>query len=251
MSFCCVRQVLALQYQGQLDQAGIVAVLRRAAQLAANTDAPTQAEQYACARLLETVAMTCANAIPSMTPATVAAILSTLGALATSGIIVLRQVRSGTVLRWHLCCPVTASRSNKANKAKHSSTLVAVLLPYRWCCEPWYGLLNIPLFPTAQVPYMVVVLVQALILASLPQLHLYSGQQLAYVLRGCALLSPSGLPEVSIIGAPLLLSLRLEPLCRVTPDCSLDCGPPLATAPLQFTAYQPRLVFASLAGVAG
>ncbi len=57
---------------------------------------------------------------------------------------------------------------------------------------------------------MVVVLVQALILASLPQLHLYSGQQLAYVLRGCALLSPSGLPEVSITEASLLLPLPLH-----------------------------------------
>ncbi|GIL91796.1 hypothetical protein Vretimale_7332 [Volvox reticuliferus] len=52
------------------------------------------------------------------------------------------------------------------------------------------------LVPLRQVPYMVVVLVQALILASLPQLHNYNGPQLAYVMRGCALLSPSGLPEV-------------------------------------------------------
>ncbi|KAG2449239.1 hypothetical protein HYH02_005985 [Chlamydomonas schloesseri] len=130
-------QVLALQYQGRLDQQSVVAVLRRAAQLAAGTSAPSQAEQYACARFLESMAMSCANLIPAMAPGTVAAVLSTLGALGVSGMVVMRQV-----------------------------------------------------------PYMVVALVQALILASLPQLHHYSPAQLAYVLRGCALLSPSGLPEV-------------------------------------------------------
>ncbi|PNW87104.1 hypothetical protein CHLRE_02g109200v5 [Chlamydomonas reinhardtii] len=130
-------QVLALQYQGRLDQQSVVAVLRRAAQLAAGTSSPSQAEQYACARFLESMAMSCANLIPAMAPGTVAAVLSTLGALGVSGMVVMRQV-----------------------------------------------------------PYMVVALVQALILASLPQLHHYSPPQLAYVLRGCALLSPSGLPEV-------------------------------------------------------
>ncbi|GIL66197.1 hypothetical protein Vafri_19807 [Volvox africanus] len=131
-------QVLALQYQGRLDQRSVVAVLQRAAQLAlASRAAPSAAEQYACARFLESMAMSCAALIPSMGPPTVAAVLGTLGALANNGLVPLRQV-----------------------------------------------------------PYMVVVLVQALILASLPQLHNYNGPQLAYVLRGCALLSPSGLPEV-------------------------------------------------------
>ncbi|GLI63468.1 hypothetical protein VaNZ11_006442 [Volvox africanus] len=131
-------QVLALQYQGRLDQRSVVAVLQRAAQLAlASRAAPSAAEQYACARFLESIAMSCAALIPSMGPPTVAAVLGTLGALANNGLVSLRQV-----------------------------------------------------------PYMVVVLVQALILASLPQLHNYNGPQLAYVLRGCALLSPSGLPEV-------------------------------------------------------
>ncbi|GLC39984.1 hypothetical protein PLESTB_001629900 [Pleodorina starrii] len=133
-------QMLALQYQGRLDQQSVVAVMRRATQLArasSTATAPSAQEQYACARFLECVAMSCASLIPGMGPSTVAAVLGTLGALADSGLVPLRQV-----------------------------------------------------------PNVVVTLVQALILASLPQLHIYSGSQLAYVLRGCALLSPSGLPEV-------------------------------------------------------
>ncbi|KAG2493193.1 hypothetical protein HYH03_008613 [Edaphochlamys debaryana] len=155
-------QMMALQYQGRLDQSSVVAVLRRAAQLAASTPSPTPAEQYACARFLESIAMTCASLIPSMNAATVAGVLGTLGALAASGMLILRQV-----------------------------------------------------------PYMVVVLVQALILASLPQLHEYSGPQLAFVLRGCAMLSPSGLPEVwldewqAVTTVPVLSAMPPEALDAV------------------------------------
>ncbi|PNH11765.1 hypothetical protein TSOC_001362 [Tetrabaena socialis] len=152
-------QVLALQYQGRLDQPSVVAVLRRAAQLAPGGASPTSSEQYACARFLESMAMSCASLIPSMTPATVANVLGSLGTLAGSGLVVLRQV-----------------------------------------------------------PYMVVVLVQALILASLPQLHFYTGPQLAYALRGCAMLSPSGLPEVwldewqTVTTGPVLAAMPPEAL---------------------------------------
>ncbi|EFJ46428.1 hypothetical protein VOLCADRAFT_105558 [Volvox carteri f. nagariensis] len=134
-------QVISLQFQGRLDQESLVAVLRKAAQLAATSrdgrSSPSASDQYACSRFLECVAVSCASLVPAMTPNTVAAVLGTLGGLADCGLVNMRQV-----------------------------------------------------------PNVVVVLVQALILASLPQLHNYTGLQLAYLLRGCALLSPSGVPEV-------------------------------------------------------
>ncbi|GFR46079.1 hypothetical protein Agub_g7546 [Astrephomene gubernaculifera] len=134
-------QVLALQYQGRLDQASMVAFFRRAAQLgaaASSTSAsPSASDKYACSRLLESLALSCAPLVPDMGPATVAALLGTLGALAACGLVDVQGV-----------------------------------------------------------PYPVVALVQALLLASLPQLHALSGAQLAFSLRGCVLLCPGGLPEV-------------------------------------------------------
>lgn len=127
-----------MRWQGSLDQHGVVAVLQRAEQLAASgARPPLPADQYACARLLESAAMSAAPLVPAMAPATVAALLGAFGALVGSGMVVRRYV-----------------------------------------------------------PYMLVALVQALILASLTQLRAYSPGQLVCVLRGCALLSPGGVPEV-------------------------------------------------------
>ncbi|KXZ53542.1 hypothetical protein GPECTOR_7g992 [Gonium pectorale] len=85
-------QVLALQYRGRLDAAGLVAVLRKAAQLAAATPNPTASDQYACSRLLECLALTAAPLLPAMGAPTQAAVLGTLGALASSGLVAGRQV---------------------------------------------------------------------------------------------------------------------------------------------------------------
>ena len=51
----------------------------------------------------------------------------------------------------------------------------------------------------------------------MPQLHLYTGPQLAHVIRGCALLSPSGIPEVWLDEWQDLL-LEQDKLASLGPD---------------------------------
>lgn len=60
--------------------------------LLAATPMPTQQDQYACSRFLESIALSCASLIPAMAPATVAGLLGTLGALVVGGLVPRKQV---------------------------------------------------------------------------------------------------------------------------------------------------------------
>lgn len=203
-------QAVAVQHQGRLDQAGVVAVMQRAELLAAATREATPADQYACARVIESACMSAAPLVPTMSAPAVAMLLGSFGSLVAAGMVVRRYV-----------------------------------------------------------PYMLIALVQALILASINQLRTYSAAQLVSVLRSCTLLSPSGVPDVWLAqwqaaAAPGLRGLGPEALLGVMSSLAIlrqrqgwspaamwlqDCLEAVQARLSECTSHQLREFMVSLAGM--